>query len=265
MADTEREIETAFEGLRREVRGVAARPPVGEIVRRGRRRRKVRAATTLVASAVAVAGIFGGQTVAGRLTHPRHTVTGRLENLRVTDLVYGSAARKDPAHWGPIQPIKPNGPTTDPAVPVCGRDATQAWGDKGAAASATGYDLTYTPGLDRADSDSQRGEQVMVLRTTARARRVMSLILTYARACGNTVTIGRPSIGDGALDLRHSYQREGDGVPVVEEAVAVRQGNAVAIYWDYRRSEMPALTTMARHEADARTMAKRLRGRGFGG
>ena len=75
--------------------------------------------------------------------------------------------------------------------------------------------------IARVDSDGERGEQVMVLRTTAAARRVMSLILTYAKACGNTVTIGRPSIGDGALALTHSYQREGDGVPVVEDAVAV--------------------------------------------
>ncbi len=230
MADIDREIGTAFDGLRREVGGVATRPPVAEIVRRGRRRRRTRAAATVMASAVAVAGVFGGQTVAGRLSHVRHTVTGRAGDLRVTDLVYGSAARSDPAHWGKIQRIGPNAPSVDPAVPVCGRDRTQVWGDEGPTASASGYDLAYGPGLDRADSDSQRGEQVLV-RTVAEARRVMSLILTYAQACGNTATIARPSIGEGALALTHSYQRDGDAIPVVEDAVAVRQGNALAIYW----------------------------------
>ncbi|GLY86534.1 hypothetical protein Airi02_044630 [Actinoallomurus iriomotensis] len=104
---------------------------------------------------------------------------------------------------------------------------------------------------------SEKGEQVMKFADVAAARQVMALIGKYASDCGKGFSLKHLTIGNETLSVSNGSASQ------PQNAVVVRQGEGIAIYWDLRNAGAP-LATLAEHERDARTMARRLCGLGHG-
>jgi len=94
----------------------------------------------------------------------------------------------------------------------------------------------------------------------------MNSIVTVTQTCRKDprlTTLSRPHIGEEAVRISTFERGQGGSVPSqTQNAVAVRQGSVIAIYWSVR-NEGPKLTTPDKHERDARTMAARLASLGY--
>lgn len=98
------------------------------------------------------------------------------------------------------------------------------------------------------------------------ARRVRGRrIVRYEQSChGQGATFARLAIGDGATRATRVEHQSSAPITATENAVAVRQGSVIAVYWDMRNNG-PKLASISDHERDARKMAARLRGLGYHG
>lgn len=248
------DIENASERSRHDFRSAAE---VGESLKRTRRRTPIRLATVVVTAAL------GGSACMAQATpqpssqgvkppSPAQSTTA-LRSLGVSELIYGPAALKDKRHWmidkdDMLYVPGCRGGTSEEEDPWAG-------GPEGV---ATRHDLSYSanPNRDNEGTTSEKGEQVITFVDAAAARQTMTLIRTYASNCGKGFTLKNPAIGNEALSISR-VDRSGGSPSQTQNAVVVRQANSIAIYWDLRNSGAP-LATVAEHERDARTMARRL-------
>lgn len=258
MAD----IDAVFDELRREVTGTVAGPEAPEIVRRARRRSRVRAVAASVVVLLAVGG--GALAMAAGPRPQRQTIApvrlspspAARRALAVTDLLYGPTALKDRRHWfvGADSGLK---------VPECHGEAWNSDERDDPEGMVFRQDVDYdaNPNRDIERTMSKRGEDVFGFVDVTAARRITSRIVANAQGCGKGFTIRRPAIGDEAVAIS-SVSGSGSDRQTAH-AVVVRKGTVIAVYWDLR-NDAPPLTTMARHEQDARAMVARLCGLGFG-
>ena len=250
-------IENVSEHSRHEFSGAAE---VSESLKRTRRRTRIRLATVVVSAAL------GGSACVAQTTHqsssqdvklPRSAQsTTAVRSLGVSKLIYGPAALKDKRHWmiddeDNLYVPGCRGGTSEEEDPWAG-------GPEGVAAR---HDLNYSvnPNRDNERTTSEKGEQVITFVDDAAARQSMMLIRKYASNCGKGFSLKHPAIGNEALSISR-VDRSGGSSAQTQNAVVVRQGKGIGIYWDLRNSGAP-LATIAKHERDARTMAQRLCGR----
>lgn len=262
------DIETAFDELRRDVTGSVAGPETGQIIRRAKRRTRVRVATGAAAALLAVSGAVA--VGAARTGDDRHVVTPPTtaaprpapRGLKLTDLIYGKSVRHSDktsvGHW------EAGSPAGALVVPACNIAEGELDWDLPGTTKRLEASYNGNPSPDNEATTSQRGEQVIAFVDVTTAKRLMAEILLLAKACDKGVTVTRPAIGDEAIRASSFEQGSGGSPSQTQNSVVVRQGSAIAVYWDLRNGG-PKLVDLSRHERDARVMAGRLAALGYRG
>jgi hypothetical protein len=263
-----RDLDTAFDELRHDVAGSAVGPDPGQIIRRSRRRRRIRVATGAAAAVLAVSGAVAVGTASSGddrpvLTPPATTAPKPApRKLKLTDLIYGKSVRhsdtSSTGHW------EKGSPTDGLYVPACYDRAGDLDGDLPGTAQRLEVSYNGNPSSGNERTASQRGEQVITFVDVTTAKQLMAKIVLLAKACDKGVTVTQPAIGDEAMRASRFDQGTRGEPSQTQEAVAVRQGSAVAVYWSLR-NEGPKLVDMTGLERDARVMAARLAALGYRG
>lgn len=251
------DIETAFDRLRHQTVRHVTEPAADRIIARARRRRIVRGAGGGVVIACAAVFVIAIAPVPRSPQHPVVSASpsptgwqpppGRGTAVHADDLLYAPTA-----HGRDWSDDTENGWP----VPECGAgNGPTDWQYQ--------YALTHTnAAMDDEARTVEYGENVRVFHDTAAATRAMTRLIPTAAAChgdGRTLIRRKRSIGDGSWSVTVTYQG-----PQVQRAVVVRQGAAIAVYWDMYNSTMPGVT-MAQHLRDARVMDHKLRRLGYVG
>jgi hypothetical protein len=266
------DIDTDFDELRRDVARTVTGPEAGQIIRRARRRTRIKVAAGAAAVVVAAGGFVavreGGTGDRHVVTPPSPTASRSVtpRKLGLADLVYGEATRKDIDNPKRKQSDSGLWTRTTPAnldVPICSGDPSDEMGEF--PATAQRIDVTYdgNPTDGNEMTSTERGEQVVVFSDVAAASRTMDGLTRGAESCRKHTEFGRLPIGDQAFKLFRILYDPADS-PQWQDAVVVRVGKAIAIYWDLR-NDGPKLVDTARHVSDARTMANRLIKLGYRG
>ncbi|MBW8483192.1 hypothetical protein [Actinomadura parmotrematis] len=253
------DIDEAFEDLRRDVAGGVVAPDGREIVRRARRRARARVAAVTVAAVVAagsgtllVHGTAGARPPVTATPSAPPTASARPQGEMVrSDLLYAAAAARDPERWS-----SDDGGLNVPACSGGTEEEPDPWADD-IDGVVRRFDLAYNGNAEPGNeaTTTERGEQVLIFDGAGSARLTMARIVRLAATCRG-IKVAHPAFGDEAVRL--DYAADGQ----VQRAVAVRQGGAIAVYWDLHNAA-PASSGLARHERDARAMAARLAARGF--
>ncbi|MEV4836006.1 hypothetical protein AB0K05_15890 [Nonomuraea sp. NPDC049486] len=161
-------------------------------------------------------------------------------------LLYEKQARQDDEHW------------------ILGLDgAEDVWNIQCSPVMLSGWkesrEVSYDTKIGGGErTDRRRGEQLFVFASAKGAGKMMDRMRALLRQCGKTVKVGKPRIGDEALQAARTIRPTKKApIPQTQKFVAVREGSAVAIYWDMHNDAKP-LRTLARHRADAAKMAAKM-------
>ncbi|MFG1945644.1 hypothetical protein [Nonomuraea sp. NPDC048826] len=179
--------------------------------------------------------------VAGALLAPAQAPT-----IPKNFLLYEKQARQDQDHWFVSQD-----------------DMEDVWNIQCAPVTLSGWkarrDASYDTQIGGGErTDRRRGEQVFVFGSAKGAEKMMARMRALIKQCGKTVKSKRLRIGDEAMQAARTIKAtKKSPIPQTQKFVAVREGSAVALYWDMHNDAKP-LRTLARHRADARKMAIRM-------
>jgi hypothetical protein len=241
------DLDSAFDDLRNDISGSASGPPVPDLQRRARKRVHRRfAASLILATAVALGGVL---LLPERQPTPALTIgtpsPAAPQPVKISDLIHGREASTDQLDWV----IGIDEQSDDSPVTGCLSHTEKPFNE----GMVSGFSLIHDP-----NGRPRDGEQVLVFRDVAGARRWVTLLNT---PCDSTVKTLQ--IGDEAFRTRSIQKKRGD-LEVVTDVVVVRQGTAIAIYWFslYRSigKKLPGPDTL---ERDATTMVARLKGLGY--
>ncbi|MGI5267564.1 hypothetical protein ACQEUU_00255 [Nonomuraea sp. CA-218870] len=161
-------------------------------------------------------------------------------------LLYEKQARQDNEHWFVSQD-----------------DMEEVWNIQCSPVMFSGWkarrDAAYDTRIGGGQrTDRRRGEQLFVFGSAKGAGKMMDRMRALIKECGGTVKSKRLRIGDEALQAARTIKAtKRTPFPQTQKFVAVREGSAVAIYWDMHNAAEP-LRTLARHRADATKMAAKM-------
>ncbi|MEU0571205.1 hypothetical protein ABZ297_38225 [Nonomuraea sp. NPDC005983] len=192
-----------------------------------------------------IALVTGGAVLAGVLCGP--AALAQAPSIPKGFLLYEKQARKDSKHWY----VSENSPNEEVWNIQCSAVRLKGWSAR--------RDVVYDTEIGGGEETNRvRGEQVFVFRDAQGAGKLMARLGKLLDACGKTVKVRKPKIGDQALGASRTIKAtKTSPIPQTQKFVAVRKGAAVALYWDMH-NKAKSLRSMAQHEADAKKMAAKL-------
>ncbi|GAA1538285.1 hypothetical protein GCM10009678_20750 [Actinomadura kijaniata] len=267
-----RDLDTAFGELRRAVTDELVAPDAAAILGRARRRTRTRIAASAATLAVVLGGtafaVNGGDDRAGPppvLTTPSaRPQPPRLPVL--ADLIHGRQVRPIDNTGSPNRWVR--SVANDSDFPSC-KHTVELDGifDDSRPEIRSALVLSYDGNREQGNepTSTSRSETVIVFADTDQARAAMRTLRSAATDCGGDGLDEFTRLDFGNEAFRGAMRVREPGGPNTQrqQGVMVRQGAALAVFASMRNNGRE-LVSLERLEQEARTMAERLAGLGYG-